>query len=133
MKKISAYTYYCTPTQTRKALKLGAPLKTFIHIEPEFSMANGCLPYPEEIEMYEYPTTEWMIDWLEGQGLHFYAHKFRPILCHDYKTSIAVWETKNYNTLLHNDYFSSKEASFAAIDAALDYLIKTKNNEKSIT
>lgn len=123
---MNIYTTYCTGEQTKKAVKLGAPIKEFIHVEPEFSMANGCLPYPEEIEMYEYPTTVQMIDWLETKGIHIYTHKIYSWSCHCYITFITVWETKNYSTIFHQEFFSNKEATFAAIDVALEYLSKNK-------
>lgn len=119
MKTISDYTIYCTPRQTKKALKLGASLKTFIHVEPEFSMANGCLPYPEEIEMYEYPTAEQMIGWIEQNTL------FECIQV-SVDAKPTNWMYANYygkDNCISLDRFSSrKEATLAAIDAALEYL-----------
>lgn len=98
------YKVYCTLKQSNKASILGAPYGTNV-----------------------IPTVEQMIDWLETQGIHIYTHKIKAILCHDYKTCIAVWETKTYNTILQEAYFSSKEAVLAGIDAALEYL---SNNKK---
>lgn len=126
METINQYTIHCTEEQTEKALKLGAPI--------EFSDPfNDYLPH----EMIDYvsergnvvcadfvlPTAEQMIGWLEEQGVVVIL------------VSILDGDTLSYRWVIHscqydddfNDRsdmtYSRKEATLAAIDAALDYLI----------
>lgn len=125
---MNQFTIFCTPSQTRKALELGAPLKTFIHVEPEFSMANGCLPYPEEIEMYEYPTAEQMIGWLEEQYIYITIRYTNDVAKH-WQADVDRADCIDYECgkhLVDYNYPSRKEATIAAIDAALEYLSNNK-------
>ena len=93
------YTIYCTPEQARKALGLGAPI--------EYKLKGTC----------KTPTAEQMIGWLEEQGLHF-DFEFITITC---------CMVQHNGTYLCNPFTGTrKEATLAAIDAALEYLSQTK-------
>lgn len=112
------YTIYCTSEQTRKALELGAPIeKDWI---PEFLFNN-------EYFSLKNPTAEQMISWFEEQGFIIEV-SFRGLdepnkqgnkvfIYHLFDYS--EWEELNP---LSDLYKSRKEATLAAIDAALKYL-----------
>lgn len=111
------YTIYCTEEQTRTALKLGAPIETYKPIVID-SKAGGSFTTPA----IETVTAEQMIGWLEEQE--------------DIKEIFVTIEYINWHYAIilssgrviecNDSYDSRKEATLAAIDAALDYLIKTK-------
>lgn len=118
------YEIRCTPEQTKKALELGAP----INVRCSY---NGYHPLPFRAEIIiephhfaEVPTTEEMIGWLEEQEYISEVDIF-----HDFNWTFSIWD----NALLRIDnnrvYISRKEATLAAIDAALDYLT---NHKKAI-
>lgn len=98
------YTIYCTEEQTKKALELGAPIK----IEC-FSTATE--DYWHEV----IPTTEQMINWLEEQGFY--------IRLNTNGCNVEI----DFTCILELIGISRKEATLAAIDAALEYL----SNQKS--
>ena len=96
------YTIYCTQEQTLKAIELGAP-----------------------IEGIFIPTAEQMIGWLEE---HEEIDEIAPM------EKGGDWVYVVYMTGYRSDIESPKdtlyparpEATLAAIDAALDYLVKNK-------
>lgn len=115
MKTISEYTIYCTQEQTKKARELGAPIEilpnyTEYRVFPLVKCKDGnerpCI----------IPTTEQMIGWLETQGLFISidksdgGHIFYKI--RKGNKYICEW----------NSFSSRKEATLAAIGAALEYL-----------
>ena len=120
------YTIYCTEEQTRKALELGAP----IVILPNYEEFKG-FPFVRCKNGYEYPcqkpTAEQMIGWLEEEwccsftitkdivGLYLYVVR-------DKKKNII---SKQFR------YNFRKEATLAAIDAALDYIKKKGNKDEN--
>lgn len=110
MKTISDYTIYCTSEQTKKALELGAPLKSYT--------ANGYV----ESDCAECPTAEQMIGFLEEQDI---------IYCIDIlfegKDDYSMCVSGDSFDVVEGGYSSRKEATLAAIDAALEYL-SNKNN-----
>lgn len=125
---MNRYTIYCTKEQARIALGLGAP------IEYELGYVNG-IPYKIADEEGEpsliIPTAEEMIGWLEEQG----------VLCDVFPTGDfgndgfgmrIMKKAKRLNRFESDviNYSSRKEATLAAIDAALDYLIKTKEGKQ---
>lgn len=108
------YTIYCNEEQTKKALELGAPIEEFCGLRPTTPI-DGIL--------YDIPTAEQMIGWLE-------EHWFEYVNISYYVTG-DYWcyygETKGGHDSIggkvsRNHYSSRKEATLAAIDAALDYL-----------
>lgn len=122
MKTISDYTIYCTLEQTKKALELGA------HIERVIFTTNDAYKYTKINEgIYIIPTAEQMIGWLEEQG----------ILCDVFPTGDygndgfgmrIMIKAKRLNRFESDaiTYSTRKEATLAAIDAALDYLTNNK-------
>lgn len=77
-----------------------------------------------EWTLYLIPTAEQMIGWLEEQGISIVIRRFFAKWAFKLEQLTSVGE-KN----LHVDSIeisSHKEATLAAIDAALDYLIKNK-------
>lgn len=108
------YTIFCTPEQTRKALELGAPIE-----ELEYNCQQGWI--------YEKVTAEQMIGWLEEQGI---AIILESIMDGDGIGYCWIAHTFNYNEdmcMKDDKMLSRKEATLAAIDAALEYLIKLKD------
>ena len=120
MKTMSDYTIYCTSEQTKKALELGAPI--------EFASINDIrlgryIEVESNNETYEIPTTEQMIGWLEE-----YIDNIDVLKNNNGKWVYLFYPTSNSSTCECKDKFlSRKEATLAAIDAALEYL---ENNEK---
>lgn len=111
------YTIPCTPEQTKKALELGAPI--------DYSSDNfdsDCTDNIGRLSNGLYaiiPTAEQMIGWLEEQD---------SIIDIELKTvTRGVWGYEVYGRFIpfktsDSGYNSRKEATIAAIDAALDYL-----------
>lgn len=109
-KTLLDYTIFCTEEQARKALELGAQLKTYT---ADGYVESGCA---------ECPTAEQMIGWLEDEV-------FREVNIQYFGN---YWEynlyTSSEDLVSHKGNFRSRqEATFAAIDAALEYL--TNNNK----
>lgn len=130
MKTISEYTIYCTPDQTRKSLELGAPLFKYTSI-PNFAEVIE-VAY---CEYYEIPTAEEMIGWLEEQGVLI---QIEPINGMHYYWLLSTkectekpdkysWVTQ-YVTPNYKEIPSRKEATIAAIDAALEHLKENNYN-----
>lgn len=107
---MNRYEIRCTPEQTKKALELGAPIET---LQYDSTIVKTVITFKGFAII---PTAEQMIGWLEEQGI---------------LTETAAGMTKWYG-YAHNGkryinregYSSRKEATLAAIDAALDYLDK---------
>lgn len=120
MKTMSDYNVFCTPEQTKKALELGAPIETYSGGDVEYVGINDCKRI--------IPTTEQMIGWLEEQRCIIEIS-----IWNGYHNGTLYWhyDLCGYNhTFIFNDdineFESRKEATLAAIDAALDYLISRK-------
>lgn len=116
---MNEYTTYCTSEQTRKALELGAPI--------QFASINDIrlgryIEVESNNEAYVIPTVEQMIGWLNDKGL---LVSIVPN-CGDY--CWQVWERSLIVDMSETETISTiKEATLAAINAALDYL--NKNNK----
>ena len=107
MKTINEYTIYCTEEQTKKALELGAPIGNG-HYYDKICIINTI--------DYATPTTEQMIGWLNDKSLQV-TIRFRG--CSWYYNIMS-----NYDVLsIGEDVSSRKEATLAAIDTALEYLV----------
>ena len=112
------YTIYCTNKQTNKALELGAPIEVDFQFNSKTAIINK--------KAYIVPTAEQMIGWLRMQGIHpsvlYSKRKDRyNVQCFELKDAYIRDEEGAIKNFL-----SYKEATLAAIDAALDYL--SKNN-----
>lgn len=110
---MNRYTIYCTEEQAIKAFELGGPLQ---HNWQE----EDLIVFIEKEGYKKIPTAEEMIGWLEEKG----------------KLRIGIdanWCFWCY-TILDNrqiveqgiEYQTRKEATLAAIDAALNYLVEKK-------
>lgn len=120
------YSIYCTKEQTKKALELGAPIKfkTICH----YDLQDGkFIPYPDlDIDINGDPilippTAEQMRNWLEDIfSLRFYCGEDSDgfIFVNIYSPQERIAKAENC--------ISPIQAALAAIDAALDYLIKNK-------
>lgn len=142
MKTISDYSIYCTPEQTKKALELGAPLHTYLTKEASKWLVdtakteNRVDDYERELVkdyhhtiignlVYCIPTAEQMLGWIEEQGVKInIEHSDIVEDC----LRFHIYEGKNRDLAVKKgyNYSSRKEATLAAIDAALEYL----NNKK---
>lgn len=104
-------TIYCTETLTKRALKLGAPISTHWSI-----MTNNWI--------YDNPTTEQMVGWLIKHGI-------LPVIDMANSASFecgfaSMIKMENNIKQFIGVYPTPKEAIFAAISAALEYLEKLK-------
>lgn len=123
------YIIYCTGEQTKKALELGAPI---------YTTNEHLYRHPHEYKYYvevniqgnfyaaKIPTAEQMLGWLEEHGvvIDILSHY---IGCDEYEKSIYVYDWMRNDEYTDDiTYETRKEATIAAIDAALEYLIKNK-------
>lgn len=110
---MNKYTIYCTEKQTKKALELGAPIERDGYEDRPYIYYDGA---------YLIPTVEQMIGWLEEQGIMFNIAT-NPF--DEYK--VIMSKAGNYDNIANIEWNKRrKEATLAAIDAALEYLIKNK-------
>lgn len=121
MKTIHDYTVYCTTEQTKKAFELGAPIEILPnYIEYRIFPLVKCKDGNERPCFL--PTAEQMIGWLEEQDIF--------ININHTSSGYSSWlKTINKNKYISENlgYVSThKEATIAAIDAALEYLEKQK-------
>lgn len=111
------YTINCTPEQTKKALELGAPID---HSGVPFEDLES-LGYSEYYKSIIYgiiPTAEEMIGWLRSKGFRFKIDELSDITP-AYRVKFGYWYRNGQSS-------NPKEATLAAIDAALEYLINNK-------
>ena len=113
------YTIYCKREQTKKAFELGADLTPCRGAKKNFIFASNRFN-SQLSEKYCIPTAEQMLGWLEEE------EKVREICIQRY----GDWVYQIYiypDILLDKSGFDSrKEATLAAIDAALEYLTNQK-------
>ena len=120
---MNKYTIYCTEEQTKKALELGAPIEvhdTFDSYdikESNIFYKDKFIELPDD-RLIERITAEQMLGWLRSKGFRF------KIVEHE---SYVYWQYSIDDYFDHNNKPSAKEATLAAIDAALEYL---SNNKK---
>lgn len=120
---MNRYTIYCTEEQTKKALELGAKIEFDSHSHGRPHIQDGC-------NFILLPTAEQMIGWLESQKV--YINFDTTSEEGENSNFIITWQYFIYNRYHDSineefvEYSSRPEATLAAIDAALDYLIKNK-------
>lgn len=123
---MNRYNIYCTEAQTKKAFELGAP----IIILPNYAEFKG-FPFVRCQNGNEYPcqipTAEQMLGCLEEQYLSVDVFMCKSVFPEGIVWCMHISDENKHETILltHNDN-SRKEATLAAIDAALDYLSKNK-------
>lgn len=116
MNTMSDYTVYCTEEQTKRAYKLGAPIKKDYSVH--FGVKSVHISPEHEGSFYAtIPTTQQMIGWLREKGLIVFVTYVDIYESHVYDKGCTMISSKRY-------FESFQEAEFAAIDAALDYLMK---------
>lgn len=104
---MNRYTIYCTEEQAKKALELGAPIEEFCGLCPT-AYIDGIV--------YDIPTAEQMIEWLEDKGIYI------NIWFDDTIYYVKVKSVDKGRLGLNKFFSTRKEAALAAIDAALEYL-----------
>lgn len=115
------YKIHCTPEQTKKALELYAPIEAQQYIGGQLC-ENW---FADKDKCYKIPTAEEMIGWLEDQGIQI-------SIIFNYQVNPKRWnyDLDNNKIILfeHNSigYSTCKEATLAAINAALNFLICVK-------
>lgn len=131
---MNRFTIYCTPEQTKKVIELGAPIKIvcpYTKINTKFDERVVVLSHSivdntnrTTYTLAETPTAEQIICWLEEQKIFVHIAPCVDICCNWHIAS------KGYNKYGYTSDIkvckTRKEATLAAIDAALDYLIKNK-------
>ena len=120
------YTIYCTPEQTNKAKELGAPIEV-LYTKDDYQQRNPTISIKGEFIKFDYfvPTAEQIIGWLEEHD---------EIIAIETTQLQGFWtgfvETTNYKDAISKiGYTSRKEATLAAIDAALECLSKKQTEE----
>lgn len=141
---MNRYTIYCTEEQTEKALELGAPIEINSHPPLNGEKFMWLSPPADAIAWNNstnclVPTAEQMIGWLEEQGIHI------KIDCEGSLNYVVQLQfinspkdldviNRSYKGIIgHRGFPSCEEATLAAIDAALDYLISNKRMNQLIT
>lgn len=115
---MNRFTIFCTETQTRKALELGAPIR--------FASINDIrlgryIEVESDNKVYVIPTTEQMIGWLRSKNIHIVIHKDVVDKWSAYGHNIEPIEFTIFDRLI--GFNSYEEATLAAIDAVLEYLV----------
>lgn len=129
------YTIYCTEVQTKKALELGAPIEQTPMLDILRNEIGKRCFLSDNYSLYYFPTTEQMIGWLEGNGIFIEINSHRPDrIIADWRKSLYTFSVVDkfmvickhcgYSGIEH--FPSRKDATIAAIDNALDYLISKK-------
>lgn len=131
---MNRYTIYCTESQTKKALGLGAPIMTFGYgdlgnAEDEILKMNrqAVLSRKDDnsIIVGQIPTAEQMIGWLEDGKIR--KVRLDSLSYEDHEEWFySIFDVENSNITFKRNYPSRKEATLAAIDAALEYLVNNK-------
>lgn len=114
MKTMADYTIYCTEEQTNKAFELGAPIEEDYRYKEDILFEEECLTCERQLVL---PTAEQMIGWLEEQGFRFMINDLEEP---------TYWNVTIDGLFAVGELSTPKEATLAAIDAALDYLIKNR-------
>lgn len=119
---MTEFTIYCTPEQIKRALQVGAPIELqseYYHpTEHDLKLDN---PIPCESYTYGYhcakcPTAEQMIGWLRSKGFRFKIEELSDTIT-AYRVTFGYWYKVGQSS-------NPKGATFAVIDAALEYVIK---------
>lgn len=119
------YEILCTPEQTKKALELGAPIMVIpegykedaIHFKMYLDGENASIVLPTAEQMQGWLIEKGILIIIEPSAKEFYSS-------YSVRRNDGMWRNRVFN----DGYFSTrKEATLAAIDAALEYL---SNNKK---
>lgn len=115
------YTIYCTNEQTKKAFELGAPIRTVKSIRTKDTiLSDDVIEYDENTFTYVVsPTAEQMIGWLEEKLQEIYVSHISDGWY--YSLIITTYEVIPFS-IGQKTFKTRKDATLAAIDAALNYL-----------
>lgn len=119
------HTIYITQEQAKKALELGAPIE-LIKVGEGKPLHYICSR--ENKGYYKIPTAEQMMGWLEEKYLYITIRYTNDIAKHwqaDIDLANCI-DPKCGEHLVDYNFSSRKEATIAAIDAALEYLKENK-------
>lgn len=120
------YTIFCTEAQTKKALELGAPIPNH-KLDNHYAENLPKLWFYKDGNCYQKTTAEQLIGWLEEQ-----KDIGEILVSKDWdEDELYTWTFDFYNGEYDHigqggSYNSRKEATLAAIDAALEYLTTNK-------
>lgn len=123
-KTIQDYSVYCTPEQTNRALKLGAPLET---CDWRITNTNKYIELDNEKGWHiQIPTAEQIAGWLLE-----YVNDI--IVCRGLASTwfYSVYLKNTTDCRSRFNYPTRKAATLAAIDTALDYLEQQKEKEET--
>ena len=117
------FTIHCTEEQTKKALELGAPIEA-LYSKADYLQRIPTVSIKGEYVTYDYfiPTAEEMIGWLEEQDNIKSVEVTQSFGWH-YRVKRKSNDAENW---IRGDCRNRKEATLAAIDAALEYLTNNK-------
>lgn len=111
---------YCTEEQTKKALEAGAPIERKWDYYSEKPMENEC--YLGDHGFAKIPTVEWMMEWLKhANGM--------KVQVYQYSGGFGCLLITGDEIFNERPYRSKDDALLATIDAALDYLLKSKEDK----
>ena len=117
---MNKYTIYCTPSQAKKALELGAPIQKAsikdIRLERYVYIGD---------ELFTFPTAEEMAGWLEERGVYVETkvnQRTDGVTNFVYNVICGSYSSLNNEVIFFD---TRKEAILAAIDAALEYLVNS--------
>lgn len=120
---MNKYTIPCSEEQTKKAFKLGAPIKRrsdnydlsnrYFRLKLHLGKYGGTRYYYVEI-----PTTEQMLGWLRSQGFRFKIEELSDTIV-AYRATFGYWYKCGQSS-------NPKGATHAVIDDALGFLSKIK-------
>lgn len=127
---MNRYTIYCTEAQTKKARELGAPVevKTIEEAPKEW---QGKAYFTGMATCAKLPTAEQMIGWLRTKGFAFNIAEYNDHLNDHIFWRVANNQDKEWYKCDENTK-DLKEATLAAIDAALEYLTNNNMERKSL-
>lgn len=116
------YTIYCTEEQTKMARKLGAPIEVKT-IEETPKDWQGKAYFTGMATCAKLPTAEQMLGWLLDNGITdiVISRKMNP-----HTFGFNIWYGMNGLIQEEEQYPTRKQATLAAINAALEYLSKNK-------
>lgn len=134
---MNRYEIRCTADQTKKALELGAPIEIHDTFD-SYDIKESNIFYKDKFielpdgRLIEHITAEQMVGWLEEQGLYI------DVTCDNIAYEFGVWKDvepfpiprRLRGITARTNCVSRKEATIAAIDAALEYLLTHKNQQQ---
>lgn len=121
---MNRFTIFCTPKQAKKALELGAPIKTVKTVRTKNTvLSEDIIEYDEDTFTYAIPpTAEEMEGWLLENGITLCITVLTKNIIDYALRKVNERGTIDVTCRSSRDYSTLKEATLAAISTALDYL-----------